>query len=93
VYGFRVPLLVVSAYTPSAYVSVNDHDFGSLLRFVETNFGLGLIGPGTWADSYADDLMEFFVPGTPRTFNTIPARYGAEHFINNTEADTAPDND
>ncbi|MFY9904250.1 MAG: alkaline phosphatase family protein [Terriglobales bacterium] len=93
VYGFRVPLLVVSAYTPAGYVSVNNHDFGSMLRFIETNFGLGLIGPGTWADSYADDLMEFFVSGTPRSFSAVPARYGAEHFINSTEPDTPPDND
>jgi len=93
VYGFRVPLMVVSAYTPTGYVSVNNHDFGSFLRFIETNFGLGLIGPGYYADSYADDLEEFFVPGTPRSFSTIPARYGADHFINNTEPDTAPDND
>jgi phospholipase C len=93
VYGFRVPLMVVSAYTPTGYVSVNDHDFGSFLRFIETNFGLGLIGPGYYADSYADDLEEFFVPCTPRIFSTIPARYGAEHFVNNTEPDTAPDND
>ena len=60
VYGFRVPLLVVSAYTPAGYVSNTGHDFGSLLRFAETNFNLGLIGPGFYADSYADDLMEFF---------------------------------
>jgi phospholipase C len=93
VYGFRVPLVVVSAYTPTGYVSNTDLDFGSFLRFIETNFGLGLIGPGYYADSYADDLMEFFVPGTPRSFNTIPARYGAEHFLDNTEPDTAPDDD
>ena|ERR1700730_18592946 len=52
VYGFRVPLLVVSAYTPTGYVSNTNHDFGSLLRFAETSFGLNLIGPGTWADRF-----------------------------------------
>jgi phospholipase C len=59
-YGFRVPLLVISAHTP-AMVDNIQHDFGSILRFVETNYGLGLIGPGTWADSYADNLSDFFV--------------------------------
>src|ERR1039457_5571708 len=44
VYGFRVPLLVVSAYTPAGYVDDATHDFGSMLRFAESNFGLGLIG-------------------------------------------------
>ena len=59
-YGFRVPLLVLSAYTPAGYVDNNVHDFGSILRFVENNFDLGLIGPGTYADAYSDDLSEFF---------------------------------
>ena len=93
VYGFRVPLLVVSAYTPTGYVSNANHDFGSMLRFVESNFGLGLIGPGTWADSYADDLMEFFPAGAPRSFNTIPSKFDAEHFIRSREKATPPDND
>ena len=92
-YGFRVPLLVVSAYTPTGYVSNANHDFGSMLRFVESNFGLGLIGPGTWADSYADDLMEFFPAGAPRSFNTIPSKFDAEHFIRSREKATPPDND
>jgi phospholipase C len=93
VYGFRVPLLVVSAYTPAGYVDNTIHDFGSLLRFTENNFGLGLIGPGTWADSYADDMSEFFTLNTPRTFSTIPSLYTAEHFINSTEIPTDPDDD
>ena len=93
VYGFRVPLLVVSAYTPAGYVSNANHDFGSTLRFVETNFGLGLIGPGTWADSYADDLMEFFPLGSPKGFNAIQAEHDEDHFINSTEPATDPDND
>ena len=93
VYGFRVPLLVVSAYTPTGYVSNTNHDFGSLLRFVETNFNLGLIGPGTWADSYADDLMEFFPPSSPRSFSTIPAEHDADYFINSKEPPTDPDDD
>ncbi len=39
-YGFRVPLLVVSAYTPSGYINNSRHDFGSILRFIEDNFGI-----------------------------------------------------
>jgi phospholipase C len=93
VYGFRVPLLVVSAYTPAGYVSNANHDFGSLLRFVEINFGLGLIGPGMWADSYADDLMEFFPLTSPRSFNAIPSPFDADHFIKDKEPPTDPDDD
>ncbi|MFZ1919699.1 MAG: alkaline phosphatase family protein [Terriglobales bacterium] len=73
-YGFRVPLLVISARTPTGYVDNGVHDFGSILRFVETNFGLGQIGPGGWADSYADDLSGFFTGGKAREFVPIKAR-------------------
>ena len=73
VYGFRVPLLVVSAYTPAGYVDDGTHDFGSLLRFAENNFGLGLIGAGYYADSYADDLSAFFTLSTPRSFVQVKA--------------------
>ena len=38
--GFRVPLIVVSAYTPEGYINNNRHDFGSILRFIEHNFGI-----------------------------------------------------
>jgi len=59
-YGFRVPLLVISAYTPAGYVDNGVHDFGSIVHFIEDNFSLGFVGPGDWADSYADDLSAFF---------------------------------
>jgi phospholipase C len=68
-YGFRVPFLVVSAYTPAGYVSgalpspgmdpQHTHDFGSILRFIENNFALppGGIGPSNYpfADAFAPD--------------------------------------
>jgi len=74
-YGFRVPLLVISAQTPTGYVDNGVHDFGSILRFVEANFGLAQIGPGGWADSYADDLSGFFSGGAARRkFVPIKAR-------------------
>jgi phospholipase C len=93
VYGFRVPLIVVSAFTPAGYVSNVNHDFGSVLRFVETNFSLGLVGPGIWADSYADDLTDFFPLSTPNGFKAVKSKFGAQHFINSKEKPTEPDND
>src|SRR5207302_3998739 len=38
--GFRVPLIVVSAYTPAGYINNVRMDFGSVIRFVERNFGV-----------------------------------------------------
>jgi len=39
-YGFRVPFLVVSAYTAAGLIDNTRRDFGSVLRFIEHNFGL-----------------------------------------------------
>ncbi len=40
-YGFRVPLVVVSAYvTPGTVDHTQRNVFGSMLRYVETAFGL-----------------------------------------------------
>jgi phospholipase C len=86
-YGFRVPLLVVSAYTPAGFVENADHDSGSLLKFVETNFApsgkqLGPIGPGTYADSYADDsLQAYFTLNAPRTFRPIHVNFYFKFFL------------
>jgi phospholipase C len=56
-YGFRVPLIVVSPYAKSAYVSHVKHDFGSILHFIETTFALPTLG---YADARADDLSDCF---------------------------------
>lgn len=71
-YGFRVPLLVISAYTPPT-VDNETHDFGSIVKFVEENFDLPLVGPGTFADAYADDLSSFFV-AAPLPFRQVVSR-------------------
>ena len=98
VYGFRVPLLVVSAYTPAGYVDNANHDFGSILRFIETVFGppgspLGPIGPGDYADAYANDFHFFFTLKTPRPFHRIQAPYDANYFLNRTRPPIDPDDD
>ena len=36
--GFRVPLIVVSAYTPRGHINNVRQDFGSVIRFIERNF-------------------------------------------------------
>jgi phospholipase C len=92
--GFRVPLLVVSPYTPAGYVSDAQHDFGSILRFVETVFDLGRIPPGTFADARADDLMDFFdFSKPPRRFTSIGTRLPRGHFLDHARPMTPPDND
>jgi phospholipase C len=98
VYGFRVPLLVVSAYTPKGYVDNNVHDFGSILHFIETNFGffgrpLGPIGPGYYADAYADDLHGFFTLRQQRSFQKIATTLDANYFLHYSAPAIDPDDD
>jgi len=91
VYGFRVPLIVVSPYAKAAYVSHLTHDFGSILKFVEETFGLGSLG---YADSRADDLSDCFdFHQAPLPFHTIAAPIPAEHFLNDKSVPSDPDDD
>jgi phospholipase C len=81
--GFRVPLIVVSAYTPAGFISNLREDFGSVIRFVERNFGIGE-GALTFADARGatGDLTEFFNLGEhPRPFQTIKAPLSARYFL------------
>jgi phospholipase C len=55
--GFRVPLLVVSKWSRHGYVSKTSHEFGSILRFIETVFDLPSLGT---RDAASDDLADCF---------------------------------
>jgi len=76
--GFRVPLIVVSPYAKTAYVSHVQHDYGSILHFVEEQFGLPSLG---FADAQADDLADCFnFSQAPIVFRTIPEQHDAAYF-------------
>jgi phospholipase C len=86
-----VPLIVVAPYAKPAYISHTPHDFGSILRFIEENFGLPSLN---YADAYADDLSDCFnFSQTPLKFKTIPAAMSAEQFLNDRRPPTDPDDD
>jgi phospholipase C len=90
-YGFRVPLIIVSPYAKSHYVSHYFHNFGSILKFVEENFELPTLG---YADSRADDFSDCFdFQQQPIIFEPISAPLRPEHFLNDTSPATAPDDD
>jgi phospholipase C len=93
-YGFRVPLVVVSAYTPMGYVDNERYDFGSILRFVENNFGI-VEGALNFADQRATtDLTNFFnLNQPPRAFTPISASLGEEFFLNDKRPMEPPDTD
>jgi phospholipase C len=94
-YGFRVPLIVVSAYTAAGYINNERHDFGSILRFIEHNFGV-LEGVLNFADARAkNDLSGFFdlTQQAPRVFQNISAPKSASFFLNDKRKATDPDDD
>ena len=93
-YGFRVPFIVVSAYTSAAYVDNTRMDFGTILRFLEKNFGIAE-GALDFADARSTtDLTEFFnLNQVPRIFETIPSTRDASYFINDKTPPSDPDDD
>lgn len=77
--GFRVPLIVISAYTRKGYISHDQHEFGSILKYTEQNFGLPSLGT---TDRRADNLSSFFdYKMTPREFVPIASTKKASYFI------------
>jgi phospholipase C len=90
-YGFRVPLIVVSPYAKAAYISHDTHDFGSILKYIETTFDLPSLG---YADARADDLADCFdLTQKPLTYRTIPSPLNAAFFLNDKRPPTDPDDD
>jgi phospholipase C len=91
-YGFRVPLIVVSAYTPARFVSNKRLDFGSMIRFVEQNYGIQQ-GSLNFADARTStNLTEFFnLSLAPRAFKAIKAALDANYFIHEIVPATDPD--
>lgn len=91
-YGFRVPLIVVSAYTSTHFVSNNRLDFGSIIRFVEQNYGIEQ-GALNFADARTTtNLTEFFnLTQAPRAFKTIKTALDANYFIHQTIPVDDPD--
>lgn len=79
--GLRVPLLIISPYAKRGYVSHVQYEHGSILKFVEDQFGLPrLAASDTRANSPEADCFDFSKP--PRPFKAIPAKFGKAYFEN-----------
>ncbi|MFY9903983.1 MAG: alkaline phosphatase family protein [Terriglobales bacterium] len=88
--GFRVPLVVVSAYSSKVgYISNLKYDFGSILKAVEGIFDLGSLG---FADARAtNDLHDFFnFHHAPSKYTTIQAPLEGSFFIKNDSVEVDP---
>lgn len=88
--GFRVPLVVLSAYSKQGYVSHVRYEHGSILKFAEDVFGLDrLAASDTRANSPADDCFDFSKP--PHAFVPIQAPKGPKFFLQQRNDGRAPD--
>jgi phospholipase C len=61
-HGFRVPLFVVSPYARAHFVSHAVHSHTSILRFIETRFGIPALSA---RDANADALLDMFDFASP----------------------------
>ena len=83
--GFRVPMIVVSAYAREAYpstpgyISHTQYEFGSILKFVENVWGLGSLGTTDERAASIVDCFDFTQP--PRAFTPIPAKYSTRSLL------------
>ncbi|HEV2310646.1 MAG TPA: alkaline phosphatase family protein, partial [Acidimicrobiia bacterium] len=54
--GFRVPLLVLSPYSRGGHINSDVADHTSVLRFLETRFGVEVPNLSTWRRGMTSDL-------------------------------------
>ena len=60
--GFRVPMLVVSPFSRGGYLSTGVYDHTSLIRFLETRFGIHCTEISPWRRRTVGDLASTLVP-------------------------------
>jgi phospholipase C len=85
--GFRVPLIVISPWTGPHQVSHTVRDHTSILKLIETRFGLP---PLTARDADADDMREFFNFSTPPWLTPPPLPAQPTNGPCNLNSETAP---
>ncbi len=90
--GFRVPLLMVSPYTPAGKVTHVQHESASILKFVENTFQLP---PMSRADARAPDLTDMldYTLTKPRPFQPIQLNVSQREVVRRALADRKPVDD
>jgi hypothetical protein len=78
--GIRVPMIVISAYAKKGHVSHVPYEHGSILKFVEDQFGLGrLAASDTRATSPEQDCFNF--NQSPRQLTPISSPRDKAYFL------------
>jgi phospholipase C len=92
--GFRVPLIVISPYAKTSWVSHVQYEYGSILQFTEDMFGLGrLAASDTRANSLIPDCFNFaakprrFAPVQTVTYATLVKELNEKPYVDDDESD------
>jgi phospholipase C len=89
--GLRVPALIVSAYAKAGLISKTDYEFGSILKYVENNWGLGTLGG---SDKRATSIIDCFdYSQQPIKFQPIPSQRSKDYFLHRKPSGSPPDTD
>jgi phospholipase C len=77
----RLPLLIISPYAKTGYVSHTHYEHGSILKFVENTFGLARMNLPDGSDVRANPPNDAFdFSRAPRKFVPIHAELDANYF-------------
>jgi phospholipase C len=87
--GFRVPLLIVSPYVKPHVDHTVYFTGGSILRFIEENWGLGSLGSSDAHSASLGNAFDFTMH--PRKFQDISAKYSRDFFLHQPPSGLPPD--
>ena len=92
--GFRVPLLIISPYAKQGSVTHVQYETGSILKFIEDQYGLAqMAASDTRANDPADDPAAFDFSQSPRTYVPVGTMYTPAFFENLPYDRRPPDDD
>jgi phospholipase C len=86
--GFRVPMLIVSAYV-KPHVEHTVYQFGSILHFVEDTWNLGSLGKNDEQSTSIGNAFDFTM--APRKFQKIASKYSRDYFLHQQPSGVPPD--
>jgi phospholipase C len=89
--GPRVPFIVISPWAKHHYVSHQQYEFGSIVKFLETAFGLPSLRTTDVRAAELADCFDFSQHALP--FEPIPTMRQASFFAGNELPELEPDDD
>ncbi|MGA8574993.1 MAG: alkaline phosphatase family protein [Candidatus Cybelea sp.] len=89
--GFRVPAIVVSPYAKPGHISRTQYEFGSILKYVEANWGLKSLERTDRRAASIADCLDYSQP--PIAFKPIKAKYSRAYFLRRQPSNLPIDSD